>query len=127
MVKEAIVGGLSYLNPFHENFFLRIALVPREGFWAEQADLIMDRFDEKLPIVGQVIGFFDDLINVDYDSDIPAFNISFTGKWGNYSGQIVDFSYFSQYRDLVFTFIRGIAWFWFLKKLLSRMPSVIYK
>ena len=127
MVEEAIVGGLSFLNPFHENFFLRVALIPSEGFWSEQADRVMDTFDEKLPIVSQLIGFFQGVINTDFETSIPSFNVAFSGKWGNYSGPIIDFSYFTQYRDLVLTFVRGIAWFWFLKRLLARIPSIIYK
>lgn len=121
------MGGLSYLNPVDENFFLRVALIPSEGFWSEQADRVMDKFDEKLPIVSQIVGFFQGLIDMDFDTTIPSFNVAFSGKWGTYSGPIIDFSYFTQYRDLVFSFVRGIAWFWFLKRLLSRMPSVIYK
>lgn len=121
------MGGLSFLNPFHENFFLKVALIPQEGFWAEQAERVMDKLNEKLPIVTQIIGFFQGVIDTDFDTSMPAFEVSFSGKWGSYSGPIIDFSYFSQYRDLVFMFVRGISWFWFLKRLLSRIPSVIYK
>lgn len=104
-----------------------MALVPREGYWAEQANRVMDVLDEKLPIIGQVIGFFQGILNVDYETITPSFMIEFSGKWGTFSRPIIDFSYFMQYRELIFSFVRGIAWFFFLKRLLTRLPSVIYK
>ena len=83
--------------------------------------------DEKLPVVTQVIGFFQGIIEADYETITPSFVISFSGKWGNFSQSIIDFSYFMEYRALIFSFVRGIAWYLFLRRWLSRMPSIIYK
>lgn len=114
---------LEYLNPVSDKFFLKVALVPRSGYFQDYFTELKGAFDVKLPIVGQLFDFFKVVANATIlDAPAPQFNINYMG----HSMSIIDFSYVIQYRTIIVNFTRFIAWFFFLKRLYNRVPSMIY-
>lgn len=117
---------LNYINPFHENFFLRIALVPNENYFSNKWSQLHDLFNNKFPLASQLFDFFNNLKNVSQNGGIPEFKVDLPSKYGGMSVDIIDFTPFVEYRVLVLNFIRFIAWYFFLKRIYTRLPHFIY-
>lgn len=49
-----ITGILDYLNPFSQNFFIRIALVPSDGYLQGKIDELKTNMDNKFVVYGQI-------------------------------------------------------------------------
>ena len=55
----------------------------------------------------------------------PEFKISIP-KYGVNDVKIIDFTWYEPYRLFIKNIIRAIAWFFFIKRLLRRAPSLVY-
>lgn len=110
----------------HENFFLRIAFIPKDGFFNTYWNEIYNNFNSKLPIIAQIKEFLVEVRYVSYSENIPEFEVTFNNKYGNGTYEIIDFSYFAEYRNYILNFIRFIAWFYYLKRLYKKLPSIVY-
>ena len=120
---------ISYLNPLSENFILKIAFVPSEGYFEQFIGEIKDVFDEKFQFVDEIGNYLVRLFGAVYDEnpDPPSFTVTLPGgKWGTGTIEIIDFSIFADYRFYIRNFIRLILWVPFLMRLYKRLPSVIY-
>lgn len=121
---------INYINPWHEDFFLRVALVPSEGFIQEYVTDIKEMFDGKFTFINQIRDFLGNLFDavVDPDPNPPEFEINLPGgKWGQGKVQIIDFSLFARYRPFILNFLRVLLWIPFLMKLYRRLPQLIYQ
>ena len=131
---ENIGQGLSRiidaLNPTSENFFLKEALVPSEGFHEAYVSDIKEMFDGKFTFISDLRDFLSNLFDavVDPDPNPPEFEINLPGgKWGQGKVQIIDFSMFARYRPFILNFFRVLIWIPFLMKLYRRLPELIYQ
>lgn len=118
------------MNPYHENFFLKVAFIPSEGFYEEFITDIKTMFDSKFAFVSDIGNFlgsiFGSVINV--NPDPPEFTVNLPGgKWGEGSIKIIDFSIFADYRPFILNFMRVVLWIPFLIKLYKRLPSLVYQ
>jgi len=121
---------INYINPWHEDFFLRVALVPSEGFIEDYVTDIKEMFDGKFTFISEIRDFLGNLFGavVDPDPDPPEFKINLPGgKWGTGSVIIIDFSLFATYRAFILNFIRVLLWIPFMLKLYRRLPSLVYQ
>ena len=118
---------LNYLNPFHENFFLKIAFIPSEGFIPNKFDELKDVLDDRLPIIGTFTGIFDSITQVQsIDSTSPTFTMELPGKWGGQTVQVINFDPIDPYVPYIKTLIRFFLWIPFIIKMYKRLPQVIY-
>lgn len=126
-ILSAILSIASYLNPFSENFFLYIALIPSAGYFQNYFDDIFSIYSDKIPIIAQLKDFFTSIKNVNYNDGTPAFEINLPPDLGGKTVPLIDFGFFADYRTLIINFIRFTAWFIFLKRLYKRIPRVVYR
>jgi hypothetical protein len=122
-----VIKNIGYaLNPFHETFFLKIALIPAEGFeqniWTESKTAL----ELKMPLIFQISEFMNTIGEVSTGNTKPEFTVTFNNKYGHGTYEIIDFSYFDDYRVFIINFIRMVTWFFFLKRLHKQIPSIIY-
>ena len=121
---------INYINPWHDDFFLRVALIPSDGFIQEYVTDIKEMFDGKFTFISQIRDFLGNLFDavVDPDPNPPEFEINYSGgKWGQGKVQIIDFSLFARYRPFILNFFRVLLWIPFLMKLYRRLPQLIYQ
>ena len=125
-----IFGVLNYisgmLNPLSPNFIMKVAFVPSEDFEMQFWEEIHAVFNLKVPLIGQLKDFFQDISEVSTGAATPVFEVTFNGKYGNGTYSIIDFEYFDDYRVYILNFIRFAAWFMFLKSTYRRLPSMLY-
>lgn len=117
---------LDYLNPFSDNFILKVAFIPKEGFFSEKFDKLNNIIFSKFPFIEQL----ENIINpntfaVTYSTSAPNLSFTLPKKYGGGTYQLVNFDYFAQYKDFIFSFIRVMIWFPFAKWLYGRIPSLI--
>lgn len=128
-VVSSIDNIVSYLNPFSDTFFLKIAFVPSPGYFEQFISDLKEIYDEKFAFVHQIGYIFGRLFGavLNESSEPPSFSITLPGgKWGSGSLKIIDFSVFSEYRFFIRNFIRVLLWIPFLIKLYKKLPSIIY-
>lgn len=121
---------INYLNPWHENFFLKVAFIPSDGYLEAFVSDIKTVFDDKFAFISDIKDFLNNIFGVviDKNPEPPEFKINLPGgKWGKGSIKIIDFSIFKDYRPFILNFIRVILWIPFLIKLYKRLPSLIYQ
>lgn len=120
---------INYINPWSEDFFIRIALVPSEGYLQEFVSEIKELIDGKFAFITEIQEFLSNLFGavIDPNPAPPEFTINLPGgKWGSGSVQIIDFSIFAPYRTYILNFIRVTLWIPFLLKLYRRLSSMVY-
>lgn len=116
---------LDYLNPSSDNFFLKLAFVPKDGFIAGKFELLKSSLLEKVPLIQQITDFFNVVKNTQGGTQPPQFTVTMPQKYGGKSYSIINFNYFIQYRTIILNFIRFTSWFFFLKKIYNRLPKII--
>lgn len=127
---NSIGNVINFINPWSDDFFLRVAFIPSEGFLEAYVSDIKTMFDGKFTFISEIREFLGSLFGavVDTDPEPPEFKINLPGgKWGQGSVKIIDFSLFAPYRSFVLNFIRVILWIPFLLKLYKRLPSLVYQ
>lgn len=120
---------LSYLNPFHENFFLKLAFIPSEGFIPEKFDELKVEFDNRLPIIGTFTEIFESITQAQSKSirsTAPTFTMELPSKWGGQTVEVINFAPIDPYIPYIKTLIRIFLWIPFLIKMYKRLPQVIY-
>lgn len=117
---------LDYLNPFSDNFILKVAFIPKEGFFSEKFDKLNEIIFSKFPFIEQLANIINpNTFAVTYATSAPNLSFTLPKKYGGGTYQLVNFDYFAQYKDFIFSFIRVMIWFPFAKWLYGRIPSLI--
>lgn len=123
---DLFLNLLDFLNPFSDNFILKIAFIPEDGFFSEKFNKLVSLVYEKFPFIEQLANVVNpSTFSVDFSERYPSLSFTLPSKYGGGTYQLVDFSYFDKYRDFIFSFIRVIIWFPFLKWIYGRIPSFI--
>lgn len=120
---------MSYLDPTSDNFFLKLALVPSEGFIPNKFDELKDVLDDRLPIIGTFTGIFDTITGVQsqsINSTSPTFTMELPSKWGGKTVQVINFDPIDPYVPYIKALIRFFLWIPFIIKIYKRLPQVIY-
>jgi len=125
--KDELLSFLQYLNPFDENFILKVALVPQEGYFNTFFQDISNSFNDRLPLVGQIAEFMNTIKSINVSQDLPEFNITMPDKYGGGNYAIINFAFFLDYRVYILNFIRFSSWFFFIKRIFKQIPTVIYR
>lgn len=118
MAVDGITSGITGF--FEDNFTFS------EGFFAEQGQRVHDTFVKKIPFYENFMLFrttFEDLsVGIGVP---PSFTVTMPGRFGGGTYEVIDFTYFSQYRDTIFTWIKFGGWFMVLFKVSKRLPKYI--
>lgn len=119
-----LVGNLA--NMLME--LLQQLFVPDPSVIEQEFNELQWDFTNKLPVVQTLMDFFGSFlnppeqINMDWEAEFTI-EVPYTdGK----RMPIIDFSFWDDYRFMIFNVIRAIAWFIFLKRLFARIPKIIY-
>jgi len=124
---SAVNNFMSYLDPTSDNFFLRVAFIPQEGFISGKFDELKVVIDDRLPIIGTLTELFNTITQTQsIQSTKPKFEIELPSKWGGKKVEVINFDIIDPYVPYVKTFIRFLIWIPFLIKLYKRLPQVIY-
>jgi len=129
LLTEPIERIINFLNPLHEDFFLRVAFIPSTDYVEVFREEIKAIFDNKLSFINEIRDFLAFIFSTPIldNPGPPEFKITLPGgKWGSGSVQIIDFSIFEDYRLFIINFIRVLLWIPFLIKLYKRLPSIVY-
>lgn len=120
-IPSLFVQIISYLDPFSPNFILTIAFVPQGDY----DDEIKSAFDNKFGDLITVFTMFDSLKNREWDNEAPTFEITVPQKYGGGTHNIIDFSFYGQYRDFIHTFTIMTATFFFFIKIIHILPKIV--
>ncbi|CAK7050650.1 hypothetical protein [Tissierella sp.] len=120
----------STTKPITESSLLEVlksATIPREGYFQDFYTSISSAFESKIPMLGTLKDFFTTLLGLNFDEfGPPSFTITVPKEWGGGTYNVIDFSYFTEYRTLILNLIRFPAWFFFLKRLYGRIANIVY-
>ena len=127
---EGIANGIKALKDTIVNIldFERL-FVPRPDFISNVVTFTKDKIEENIPFLNDVIYISVGLVNSIRGIEVnepPKFLINLPQKYGGKSVEIIDFTYFTQYRSYIIGFIRAIAWFFFIRKIIRKLPEVVY-
>ena len=130
---QNIAQGLNNIfqlfNPENPQNLFRILFVPRPEFLEENVSALYVIIEQKIPLLNDLIlivkGMAESMLIVEVNTP-PEFKITMPEKWGGFEAKIIDFSMFAPYRFFIVNIIRAIAWYFYIKRLLRRMPNLIY-
>lgn len=109
------------MNPFSENFWLKVAIVPSsdyfEGFWNE----ISAAFQLKLPVIATLQQFTEDVKNLTFTNEEPSFKVTIYDE----EVTIIDFSMYNDYRSYIHDWIVYSTWFFFLLRTWKKLPKKV--
>ncbi len=120
---------ISWFNPFSSNNIFKVMFIPRSGFFQDDVEDIRLVLYSKIPLVEDLKIIFEYLSDSFTDTtpvSPPEFNINLPAKFGGRSVSIIDFSFFVQYRDFILGIIRAMMWYFFLRRMLKKLPHLVY-
>lgn len=120
---------MSYLDPTSDNFFLKLAFIPSDGFITGKFDELKGVLDDRLPIIGTFTDLFTSITEVQsqsINSTSPTFTMELPSKWGGQTVQVINFAPIDPYVPYIKTLIRFFLWIPFIIKIYKRLPQVIY-
>ncbi|MCL2018320.1 MAG: hypothetical protein FWG70_01055 [Oscillospiraceae bacterium] len=129
-IVDTIIGFRDVVTDFFKGFWealknLMLSLfVPSEGVINNNFNLMKNQLYEKFPLIPQLSEFINNVIDVLFmnrNEDVPVFIIN----WHGNEMKIIDFTYFQQYRTYIHGFILVIAYFFYGRKLLRKIPKVL--
>ena len=128
-IAQGINNIFQLFNPENQQNIFRILFVPRPEFIKANITALYGVIEEKIPLLNDLIlilhGMAENLINAEVNTP-PEFKITMPQKWGGFEAKIIDFNIYVPYRFFIMNIIRAIAWYFFIKRLLRRMPTIIY-
>ena len=82
---------------------------------------IKNVINEKFGFISQFTDLASKLVNLNFSSDVPAFEFTIYGK--KYS--IIDWSLYQPYRKYIHSIIIVISYYYFIQRTIKRIPSII--
>lgn len=128
-IAEGINSIFQLFNPANSQNIFRILFVPRPEFVQGNISIMYGMIEEKIPLINDLIlivkGMAENLLIVEVNTP-PEFKITMPQKYGGFEANIIDFSMYVPYRYFIVNIIRAIAWYFYINRLLRRLPKVIY-
>lgn len=119
-----VLSIVDYLNPFSENFFLRIAFVPREGYLKDKVSSTFDKASKKFPAISQLKDSFSALLTSTSDvTSWEGIKVNFS-RYGIGEVVIVSPAFVNLLGNKLKFWISGCIWFMFVLYFLRRIPSM---
>lgn len=105
---DLVNSVLSLINPFSDNFFLKIAFIPQSNFFMNSYNAMGDSINAKFPAFSQLTDAFHAF------KDNVVINDEFTGLTMTVKGQevyIVEPTYINKYSDKIKFWFSGLIYF----------------
>lgn len=102
---------------------LKSLFIPHDGFFQNEFNELRQIFYDRIPLLGQCLDFFQAVIAgaTQPSTNYPVFSFDYKGATYN----IFDFSVFAQYRGFVHMVVLLFAYYFFIRRMLHRLPSII--
>lgn len=128
-IAQGLNNIFQLLNPQNPQNLFKILFVPRPEFLKANISALYAIIEAKIPLLNDLIvivkGMAESMLIIEVNTP-PQFTITMPEKWGGFEAKIIDFSMFVPYRFFIKNIIRSIAWYFYIKRLLRRMPNLIY-
>jgi hypothetical protein len=128
-IAEGLNNIFQMFNPENSQNIFKILFVPRPEFIKANIEVMYEMIEQKIPLLNDLIlivkGMAESMLIVEVNTP-PEFKITMPQKWGGFEAKIIDFSMFVPYRFFIVNIIRAIAWYFYIKRLLRKMPTLIY-
>ncbi len=101
------------------------------GTWLKEEkqalhESIAEQLKTKIPFLYATYDIFNGVMQgLVEEPQPPEFKISID-RYGVHDVKIIDFTWYEPYRLFIKNIIKAIAWFFFIKRLLRRAPSLVY-
>lgn len=125
-IYNGIVSLIDYLNPFSENFILKVAFIPEEGYFQRKIDELRIKAEESVGLLGQLKDTFNAVAEAVTDEDewegvkVDMFSYG-VGAVGEVT--IVDPSFINYAGPKIKFWISGLIWFMLLLWLIRRIAG----
>lgn len=122
--EEILESIFNFLNPFSEDFFLKIAFVPDTDnlIFDEVKDVLYSKF-KFIKSIEKIHNDFND--NFNKYASCPDFTIKLPAFLGGSLVKPIDFRFFNDYRIIIHGLIIALSYFFFIKKLSHKLPNLI--
>ena len=103
---------------------LKTLFVPSDNLFIELIELIKSKFN----FIFQLLEITDFLLEVDWIDSPPDATITFDGSvylFGNFEVKIFDWGIIEPYRNLIRNLTTAIMWYFFIRKVIKRLPDII--
>lgn len=99
--------------------------IPSVDYFPQKFGQVRSEFDDRLPIVADLSDMMRTIISAlqDCGNFPPEITISIP-QWG-FEGQIIDLSFYAQYRVWIHGLIAVGAWVMFVLRTIKRLPSLL--
>lgn len=128
---QAIIDAINAVKEFLGTMAASIAdaigaiFLPSDGYFTNFFKDINSAWASKIPFLAQILAFLEAVRDSVVGSQLPKVEVDLPPRYGGQTMSVVDFGYFTEYRDWILNFIRFSTWFIFIKRLYARMPKVI--
>lgn len=125
-IYSAIVSLVDYLNPFSDNFILKIAFVPEEGYFQRKIEELNYKAQDSIGLFGQLKDTFSAIVDAITDQDEwegVKVEMSSYGVGGIGEVTIVDPSFVNYSSNKIKFWISGVIWFTLLLWLIARIAE----
>jgi hypothetical protein len=128
-------------------------IVPSDGFFENSFSGVKDSLDARIPVIGQVIDLSGEITNVmrsstgtqlpnepitpdsvtpmgietTSETHRPRFEFTLPDELGGGTYQLIDLTWFDQYRGFVHALIIAFSVFMLARKVLRKLPRIMYK
>lgn len=114
---------MSYVNPFHENFFLRVALIPSDGYFERKIGEIQEIAFQKFPAFQQLSDTLAVLETIDEQGQWKGVQADFS-SYGVGEVTVVDPTFINSTREKFKFWISGILYLMLIVYLIRRMSDI---
>lgn len=113
---------VDYLNPLHENFFLKIAFVPDPAYFTTKFNSIYNTINSKFPVLAQMI---DTVNSLYYFTDSEWRGIKIQVPFTNKEAYIISPDYINVYANKFKFWVSGIMYFFTSLFLIKQARTVL--
>lgn len=105
---------------------VRDLFLPSDGFFKAKYDELKEAFFKSIPLLNEINLFFKQFQAVNISTGkVPSFKMTMPDKFGGGEYNIINFSFFDDYRDVIHQWIKFGGWFYVIIKLIKRLPNYI--
>lgn len=125
-VYNAILSLINYLNPYSDNFILKVAFIPEEGYFQRKIDELSNKANDSVGLFSQLKDTFNAIVEAVTDEDEwqgIKVNMSSYGVGEIGEVTIVDPSFVNYSSNKIKFWISGLIWFMLLLWLIRRITE----
>lgn len=119
---------VSYISPHSPNFFVKLALIPSDGYFGDKFTEVMELIKTKFGFATGVIDMMQTVImQLGGSSPRPKLDIVLPARYGGTTVSMINFDLIDPYIPHLKMWIAFVAYFITAKSFIRRVPSIIYQ